>query len=102
MRIVWAGTSISDLETIRDYIARDSEYYAARFVGRIIEAVDILEKSPEIGQIVPEFRDNRIRQLIFQNYRIFYQVRTNHVLILAVIHGARDLSSLEPKPWDVS
>ena len=102
MKILWAGRSISDLEAIRDFVAQDSEHYAARLVRRIIEAAEILENFPEIGQIVPEFEDSKIRQLIFQNYRILYQIRTDHVLIVAVIHAGRDLGSLEPKPWDVS
>ncbi|MFH1264839.1 MAG: type II toxin-antitoxin system RelE/ParE family toxin [Planctomycetota bacterium] len=102
MKIIWAGASISDMEAIRDHIGQDSEHYAARFVGRIVEAVGILERFPEIGQVVPEFEDVKIRQLIFQNYRILYQIRTDHLLILAVIHAGRDLSSLEPRPWNVS
>ena len=32
MNIVWTDPAILDLESIRDYIGRDSEYYAARFV----------------------------------------------------------------------
>ena len=102
MKIVWSALASSDLEATRDYIARDSPYYAARFVGRIVRAVRVLEKAPEIGQIVREAGMNDVRELICQNYRLIYQVKTNHVRILAVIHGARDLTSLEPKPWDVS
>jgi hypothetical protein len=36
MKIEWTEPAISDLESIRDYIGRDSEYYASRFIGRII------------------------------------------------------------------
>ena len=42
-----------------------------------------------------------IRELLFYNYRIMYRVETECILILTVIHGARDLSQGEPKPWDV-
>lgn len=47
MKIEWTEPSLSDLENIRDYIRKDSEYYAARFVERIIEIVETLEKFPE-------------------------------------------------------
>lgn len=90
------------LESIRDCIARDSEHYAARYVGKILTAVDRLEKFPEMGEILLRARSGPIRQLVYQNHRILYQVRTEHVAILSVVHAGRDLTSLEPKPWDIS
>ncbi len=32
MKIEWTDPSVLDLESIRDYIAKDSEYYAAEFI----------------------------------------------------------------------
>ncbi len=93
--------SILDLENIRDYIAKDSASYAARFVTRIIEAVEILPSHPRIGRGVPEADDDVIRELLFQNYRIIYRVEPERILILTVLHGSRDLSRFDPKPWDV-
>ena len=77
------------------------EYYATRFVERIIEAVENLEKFPEIGRNVPEAEIENIRELLFSNYRIMYRVETERILILTVIHGARDISQKKHKPWNV-
>ena len=101
MKLEWTEPALSDLESIRDYITKDSEYYANRFVERIIEAVESLEKFPEMGRKVPEAEAENIRELLFQNYRIIYRVETDSILILTVIHGARDLSRKIYKPWDV-
>ncbi len=95
MKIVWTNPAISDLKSIRDYIARDSEYYAVRFVERIIEVVDVLQKFPEFGQMVPEFEEYGIRERLLHNYRILYEVRTDHVLIHAIVHAKRDMGSFE-------
>lgn len=46
MKIEWTEPALMDLENIRDYIKKDSEYYATRFVERIIEVVERLEKFP--------------------------------------------------------
>ena len=54
MRIEWTEVAIDDLRAIRDYIARDSRFYAARFVDRLLEATDVLVQFPEIGRHVPE------------------------------------------------
>ncbi len=43
MIIEWSESAVADLAGIREYIGGDSEYYAARFIERIIEAVERLE-----------------------------------------------------------
>lgn len=101
MKIEWTEPAILDLQSIQDYIARDSEYYARRFVERIIEATDNLKKFPSMGRLVPEAGQKEIRELLFHNYRIIYRVKKYHILILAVIHGSRDLSKRESKPWNI-
>lgn len=101
MKLEWTEPAVLDLESIRDYIAKDSAYYAAQFVARIIEAAETLPSHPRMGRGVPEAEDEAIRELLFQNYRIIYHAASDHILILTIIHGGRDLSRLEPKPWDV-
>ncbi len=102
MKIIWTEPAIEDLEAIRDYIARDSEVYAASFIERIITAVEILVDLPEIGRMVPETDQPGIRELIFHEYRIIYRVQQNAVQILTVIHGSRDLNRRTPKPWEIT
>jgi plasmid stabilization system protein ParE len=101
MKLDWTEPSLLDLENIREYIAKDSEYYAGRFIARVVEAAETLQQFPLIGRAVPEAEDETIRELLFHNYRIIYRADTARVLILTVIHGGRDLSQREPKPWDV-
>ena len=67
MKIEWTEPAISDLEGIRDYIGRDSEYYALRFIGRIIEAVERLVYFPEMGRRVPEAEDEHSKSFFNSN-----------------------------------
>jgi len=103
VKIDWSEPAVTDLESIREYIGKDSEYYAARFIGRIIGAVERLQYSPELGRRVPEAeeKEGNIRELLFRNYRIMYRAEPQRVLVLTIIHAARDISLQEPKPWDV-
>ena len=98
MRIVWTRAAMSDLEAIRDYIARDSDSYALRFVQRILEAVEFLQKFPELGEVLAEFGERGVRQRIVQNYRVLYRVRSDHVSILTIVHASRDLASVDLEP----
>ena len=103
MRIEWTDPALADLAAIRNYIARDSERYAYQFVERIIVAVEKLLDFPMMGRVVPEARGQSaaIRELLFQNYRIIYRLRADRVQIVTVLHGARDLKGMDPKPWEI-
>ena len=101
MNLVWTAPAIDDLRAIRAYIARDAALYADQFVERILTAVDGLQDFPARGRIVPEAAAPAIRELLYQNYRIIYSLEDRRIVVLAVIHGSRDLSRLHPRPWDV-
>jgi toxin ParE1/3/4 len=101
MRIEWTDPALADLSAIRDYIARDSPRYAVQFIGRIIEAAEKLESFPEAGRRVPEAREEGIRELLFQSYRIIYRLHSQRIQIITVLHGSRDLTQMAPKPWEV-
>jgi toxin ParE1/3/4 len=51
----------------------------------------LLAQFPEIGRIVPEEQNERIREIILPPYRIIYQVlpEIQAVAIARVWHGAR-------------
>ena len=101
MNLEWTEPALVDLESIWDFIKRDSEYYASQFIERIIDAVENLKTFPEMGRNVPEAESENIRELLFNNYRIIYQVETERVLILTILHAARNLSQAGSKPWEI-
>jgi toxin ParE1/3/4 len=98
-RIEWTEPAVSDLENIHDYIARDSIEYADAVVERLVLSADQLTSFPESGRLVPESPNPKIRELLIQGYRVIYRLKKGAVQILAVIHGARNLSGIKPKPW---
>jgi toxin ParE1/3/4 len=90
-KIIWTDTAIADLKEIVYYISRDNPS-ASEKVGRdILEHVKILEMFPSIGPAYPRRSGGAIREIVYGNYRIFYdaanQPRTVHVL--RIWHGAR-------------
>ena len=87
--VVWAEAAYSDLESITEYIARDSAHYAASFVQEVIDASRTLAEFAERGQRIPEFGEETLRELLIRSYRLIYQIDGQRVLVLGVIHGAR-------------
>lgn len=96
MKVVWTQTAIEHLTGIFGYIARDSEQYARRMVDRITNRSKQIGGFPESGEIVPEYRDSSIREVIEGPYRIVYRIEPDHVAVVAVIHGARLLPEQLP------
>jgi len=97
-KIRWSKDSLDDLKEICNFIALDSPYYAALLKDRVVEMVEHLELFPEMGRRVPESNDASVRELIYKNYRIVYQVRESYLEIITVLHGSRllKLKSLTP------
>lgn len=101
MKIEWAEPAELDLGDIYAYIARDVPVYAEQFIDRIIDTTSLLHDQPLMGRVVPEAERKDVRELIFQNYRIIYLVKPDYLYIVAVVHGSRDLTRMENKPWEI-
>ena len=101
-KVYWTVDARSDLLAIGAHIGRDSPAFARIFVLRVTRATRHLSRFPMIGRVVPEFEDESLREVIFQNYRVVYRVRRGEIGILAVVHGAVDLAAVaERRPWEL-
>ena len=53
--------------------------------------------------MVPEIGEENIREIIFFNYRIIYRIeKVESITVLGVIHAARDMNNINPRPWEVT
>ena len=96
----WTTPALESLRRILEYIAEDSPIYAERFGSRVIAAPKILKRYPYTGRIVPEYGDERIREIIVGAYRIIYAIREKVCYVVAIVHGSRDLlRHIDVNPW---
>jgi toxin ParE1/3/4 len=94
-KITWTEQARDDLKLIYEYISKDSTKYADITVDNIIEITERLVSFPFSGRNVPEFRKEDIREIIYGNYRIIYQVTSDYIIILTVFHSARLFNSVD-------
>ncbi|MBI3562434.1 MAG: type II toxin-antitoxin system RelE/ParE family toxin [Gammaproteobacteria bacterium] len=99
MKVIWSRRALLDVEHIRDYIAHDSPAYARPFVERLLHATRHLPQFPHSGRAMPEAKDLRIREVIYQGYRLIYRLRADTIEIVMVVHGSRDLTNPDNQPW---
>ena len=95
MRVDISGTAENDLEEIGDYIARDNPARALSFVAELRAACQRIGAAPLATAPRPELGPG-MRSGPEGRYVIFLKVERNRVLIVRVLHGARDRSSLLP------
>ncbi len=90
-KVIWAPSALNDIESIAEYIERDSVDQAALFVTRIIEMTDRLAKFPESGRMIPEIKVRNCREIIYGAYRIMYRINKDELWITGIGHAARNL-----------
>ncbi len=98
MHVEWSAYARDDLDDLVQYISRDSAFYAGLFAQRVVLATRRLNVFPESGRVIPEAEDPALREIIVQGYRVMYRLEPDRVLILAVMHGRRDVGS--NPPWE--
>jgi plasmid stabilization system protein ParE len=94
--IDWKPQAWQDLEAIEEYYLKVAPQYGVVFVDEVLSATRQLERSPQLGRIVPEIGDSKIREIFYRSYRIiyFYEEDSEIVEILTIYHGARQFGGL--------
>jgi len=89
-RVIWAPSALKDVDSIAEFIARDSVDRSALFITRLFEATDRLQNFPRSGRAIPEIGSQFCREIIYGAYRIMYRLENDDVWITSVVHGARN------------
>jgi toxin ParE1/3/4 len=92
MKVHWSDTAQRHLEAIYRFIAQDSPAYAKRMVDRITRRSIQIGKFPFSGRSVPEYETEQIREVIEGPYRIIYYIKIDQIDVLAVLHGAQNIT----------
>ena len=90
MKIYISGPGFEDLERIKDYYLEEgAPHVGEEFVALIIEHIGTLSDNPDIGRMVPEFEDKKIRELIHPPFRIVYLREASSVHVVRVWRSER-------------
>lgn len=84
-----------DLQSIWTFIAHDSAPAADRVMARIQQAVERLAQSPKIGHSRTDLHaSEQVRFWPVGSYIIVYRPSPKPILIVRILHAARDLNAL--------
>lgn len=88
-QVRWTEQAVADVQTIREFIERDSPRYGRLVAERLVSATDRLEAFPRSGRIVPEVGREDLREIIVGDYRIVYRLDLDAAVLLTVFRGSR-------------
>jgi toxin ParE1/3/4 len=92
MKINWTKEAMINLQQIEDYISSDNPNAAIRLIDKLISLANDLSNFPQKGRIVPELSIDRIREIIYKNYRLVYVIKKSSITILTVFESHKLLS----------
>jgi plasmid stabilization system protein ParE len=94
-KIVWTFQVRKDLKCIKEYIQKDSHYYAEKLIAHLYEKADVLQDYPEIGiPVLPE-KYKCLRKVLYQSYKIIYHFSDIQVTIITVHHQSRLIENIQ-------
>jgi toxin ParE1/3/4 len=94
MKVVLTEAARDDLQTISDWIAVGSIALALTFVETLLARCADLAIHPRAYPLIPRYEAYGVRRRPYGDYLIFYRVEDERVLILHILHGARDYEVL--------
>lgn len=97
LRLIWSPEAVEDLDSIAEYIAKDSVFYARSVVRKVFTTVKEIPSAPQIGRIVSEIGNTNIRERFVYSYRVVYKFDELQITIVAVIHGKRLLENISDR-----
>ncbi len=101
MKAVFSSVFEADFaEIITRFASEVSPELSIRFENRITQAFEKIVRQPEIGRRRKDLQQPNLRSFRvagFESYLIFYQVRTNDVFFVRVLHGAMNLPAMFPE-----
>ncbi len=90
MRLLITPLAAQDLEEIGDYIAQDNPQRAYSFISELRDQCAKICLNPAGYRLRPELSEN-LRSCAHGSYIIFFENTLDQVIIIRILHGARDI-----------
>ena len=92
MVIHYTTRFVHELDEQADYLAQYSATRASLVVNSVFRQLELLRQHPQIGRMVPGFGNEKVRELLYRQYRIIYRlVSAERIDVLAFQTGLRPL-----------
>jgi len=84
----------NDLTEIGDYISLDNSTAARNMMIKFKEIFEKLVLTPKLGHKRKDLTNKNVRFWSLKNYLIIYQINEDTIIILRILSGYRDITTL--------
>jgi plasmid stabilization system protein ParE len=90
-KVIISPSAQADLADVVRYVAQHDSDAAARLGFELITRAENVANFPDMGRVVPEYKQPNLREVICRSYRIIYRLQRDQqrVDIVRFWHGAR-------------
>jgi toxin ParE1/3/4 len=92
--LITTPTARRQLGEIVEYIAKENLEASLKWLDTVETTLRLLSEQPGIGQSVQTKRFGTIRRRVVGSYLIYYRPIESGIVVLMVVHGARDQNRL--------
>jgi plasmid stabilization system protein ParE len=98
VEILFSNSAVNDLERIKEYYNDEGvPQIGEQFVESLIDHIQTLRDNSDIGRIVPEFDEPKIKDLIHPPFRIVNLRELSSIHVIRVWRSERELVLSENK-----
>ncbi|MEX2530944.1 MAG: type II toxin-antitoxin system RelE/ParE family toxin [Gemmatimonadota bacterium] len=69
-----------------DCIAVDRPTVAVQWFDGLVERVELLKNAPELGQVVPAWHEESVREIQYEPYPVVYEIFDDRIEIVTLSH----------------
>lgn len=95
VKITWSNLALESIHAAGEFHRPYSAGFADALIERVFEKVFLLETHPLLGRVIPEFNRADLRELLYKQYRIMYQILAPEDLAVLIIHHSAKPVSLD-------
>jgi toxin ParE1/3/4 len=92
-RYVLSHDALLELDEIWNYIAQNNIDAADRWIAKLLDACETVARHPRMGHTREELTDKAVLFWPVDNYLIIYRIRPDHIEVMAITRGSRDIPS---------
>lgn len=93
MVVIWDKKANQDLKEYVKY-SKISDNTLKEYINKLVSYTKRLADYPNMGKIQYIYNNSEIRQLVFKMHRIFYFIKDNKIIIIAVFHTTVDIKRI--------
>jgi plasmid stabilization system protein ParE len=94
LKYVLSRAASEDIRAITEWIAKDNPVRSVSFARELLMCCRKLTTASERYPIIRADVTPPVRRRNYRRYAICYTVLRNHIHVIAVVHGARDVMSV--------